>query len=49
VQEVIKLLSRVVRARCERSRPTDTRVDEITPVLYQERQQFLSANPRLRI
>lgn len=34
VQEVIRLLSRVVRERWERSKPMETKVDEITPVLF---------------
>lgn len=34
VLEVIRLLSRVVRERWERSEPMETKVDEITPVLF---------------
>lgn len=34
VQDVIRLLSRVVRTRSDRSEPIDTRVEEMTPVLY---------------
>ena len=33
VLEVMRLLSRVVRERWERSEPIETKVDEITPVL----------------
>lgn len=33
VEDVIKLLSTVVNSRFERSEPTDTSVDEMTPVL----------------
>jgi hypothetical protein len=33
VQEVIRLLSKVVSERFDRSEPIDTRVEEITPVL----------------
>lgn len=34
VQDVIRLLSRVVRGRLERSEPIETSVEEITPVLH---------------
>lgn len=33
VQDVIRLLSTVVRLRFERSEPIDTSVEEMTPVL----------------
>lgn len=33
VQEVMRLLSKVERGREERSEPTDTRVEDMTPVL----------------
>lgn len=36
VEDVIRLLSKVVRGRLERSEPIDTRVDEMTPVLYEQ-------------
>lgn len=34
VLEVMRLLSRVVKGRWERSEPMETRVEEITPVLF---------------
>jgi hypothetical protein len=34
VHDVMRLLSRVVRGREERSEPMETRVEDITPVLF---------------
>lgn len=42
VQDVMRLLSRVVRGRLDRSEPIDTRVEEITPVLSKNENDELS-------
>lgn len=40
VQDVMRLLSSVVRGREERSEPTDTRVEDMTPVLRTHRSVY---------
>lgn len=45
VQDVIRLLSTVVRVRFERSEPIDTSVEEITPVLYDLAYQYICLFP----